>query len=233
MSDPKPFAFTATSLTDFEGCPRKHNETRLAKRFPDTGDRTAADFGDGLHKALERYCKGQGEFEIDPKFKDYKEIGDKVLALPGRKFYELQLAINGDLDPVDYWSKPAPFYRCKIDVFDIVNQELALAIDYKSGKVKSDPTQLDLNALTAFAHYPKIQLIGTAYWWLTNGGTTTSSKIYRYNTPDLWNKYLPRAHAYKEAIEKQDFPPRPSGLCHGWCPVTTCEFHKPPKNKGY
>ena len=41
----------------------------------------------------------------------------------------------------------------------------------------------------------------------------------------IWSRFLPRVERLEKAVKDGDFPPKPSGLCKKWCPVTTCEFH--------
>ena len=36
---------------------------------------------------------------------------------------------------------------------------------------------------------------------------------------------------YAQAFKTDTWQPRPSGLCNGWCPVKTCEFWQPKRNK--
>jgi hypothetical protein len=38
---------------------------------------------------------------------------------------------------------------------------------------------------------------------------------------------MPDIKQYQQAFVQDVWQARQSGLCHGWCPVTTCEYWKP------
>lgn len=218
----KPFTWSVSKLNSFETCPRRLQMVELDKIFQEEPN-PASKFGLDLHKALENYCRSEGETPMPPKMQTYQAIGDKVLALPGRKFYELKLALTSDLDPCQFFDRDA-WFRCVVDV--LISSDggrRGATLDYKTGKIKDDPSQLELNALAMFAHYPKMETIEARYWWITKGGGFSKFSFSRGDLADAWRTYLPRVKRYQKAYETNDFPPRPSGLCRNYCPVKTCE----------
>lgn len=220
----KSFAWSHSRLSGYELCPKRHKLVDLDKKY-DEGPKPAMEFGSDLHKALEEYTRDGTP--MPPDMKPYKHIGDKVRALPGDKLYECKLALSPEFEPVSFFARNV-WFRCVVDVLVLdsaYRPKRGAAVDYKTGKIKNDPAQLMLNAAAIFAHYPTVETVDTRYWWLTKGETFTSRTYLRAELPEIWNKFLPRAKRYQQAVETGKFPANPGGLCRKWCPVTECEFH--------
>ena len=100
----------------------------------------------------------------------------------------------------------------------------ALVIDWKTGKVSDDMTQLALSAATLFAHDPKLQEINTALIFTAYGEHVTES-YSRSDVTSIWSRMLPKVNRLVDAHQTQHYPPNPGGLCRRWCSVTSCPFH--------
>ena len=141
-------------------------------------------------------------------------------ALPGQKLPEYKFALSRDFQPADWkqsWSRG-------IADLVVVHKDKALVADYKTGKRK--PTeQLDLYAAYTFAHFPEVQEVTTMFIWLKDR-KIDRNPIQRTELPMIWQGLLPRAAKLESAYERDSWPPRPSGLCNGWCGVKTCKYNK-------
>jgi hypothetical protein len=219
---PKPFAWSISRLSAFELCPRRHNEVDLLKNFTE-GPSPERDFGSDLHKALELACaKGQ---PLPPELRSYQDVVDKVRSLPGDKLFEQRMGITRQFEPCGYFADDI-WLRVVSDVL-ILSEDgtRAAVIDYKSGKIKPDMSQLLLNAAVIFAYYPMVQTVDVAYWWVCKGRKLTKGMYHRVDLPEIWNKFLPRVKVYEKATQEGVFLANPSGICRKWCPVTSCQFH--------
>lgn len=215
-------SWSHSRLQAFETCPRRHHEVDILKNFVE-GDNEKRDYGSDVHFALEMRCRH--DKELEPEYAHFQPVADAVLALPGEKHFEERLAIDRNFQPCGYLDDPKTWLRVVVDVL-IINGERAGALDYKTGKRKADFSQLQLNAAVVFAHYPHINSVTATYWWIGTKGRPTDTRTYeRVDLPDIWTKFLPKVRNYQKACGTQDFPPRPSGLCKNYCPVTTCPFH--------
>jgi PD-(D/E)XK nuclease superfamily len=213
------FKWSHSRLTSFETCPRRHNECDLQKNYPEPPS-AAMTFGSDAHKALELFCRDG--VPLPSEFSSYQDVADTIVGLPGVKYYEQQLALTEDFSPCGFFDENA-WFRCIVDVL-IIDGDRALIVDYKTGKIKDDPSQLQLNAAAIFAHYPEVNGIGAAFWWIAKGKKLTPSKFTRAGLPDIWNKFLPRVKKYSNAVAQGKFFPNPSGLCKNYCPVKSCSF---------
>lgn len=218
----KVLPFSISSLNAFETCPRRFYLTRIAKVVAEPQTQ-ATIHGNEVHKALELAVNGtQG---LPAKYRQYQPIVSKVLSMPGTKETERKFALTASFKPTSFFAKDA-WSRGVIDL-TITNPvtKTAVALDWKTGKPKSDPSQLKLTAAVLFAEKPWLEKVKTGYVWLAHNKVDSCSYV-RNEAPGIWQEFLPRVARLTRSAENADFPPRPSGLCREWCPVgrTHCEF---------
>jgi hypothetical protein len=140
---------------------------------------------------------------------------------------ELKLAMSEDFQPTE-WFDPKTWFRAVIDVLGLApHLKKALAIDWKTGNsIKPEMEQLALNAQVLFVHHPEIEIVNTTYHWSSFLDVEHDIRTYRRaDMAPLWEKLLPEIRAMEEAARTMTYPPRPSGLCISWCPVTSCPHH--------
>lgn len=206
-------------------CPKQFHEKHVAKTVKEEKT-TEMIWGERVHASFETFV-ANGEV-LPPELETHEPFLLKLIELPGEKFTERRIALNNRAQPCEFFD-PDVWYRGIID-FGCVRDDEALIIDYKTGKQKNDFTQLTEFALWTFYEYPDVNVVRAEYYWTqlksTNGQTFTRSMI-----PLMWSKLVPDLKQYAEAFQTDVWQPRPSGLCHGWCPVTDCEHWKPKRKR--
>lgn len=225
MSQVMPLSFSR--LSTFEQCPAQFDYLYVSKRVQSISNE-AADYGDRVHKTLEAYgrCKTEEEravmratesLEEKQTLGTWGDLVDMVLSKPGEKYFEHQMAVNRQLQPVDWFAKDV-WIRSIADVL-VVNGDTAYCIDYKTGKVKDNPTQLQLFAAMVMWLFPEVNKVKTSFVWLRFNETTNA--VYERRFLDaLWRALEPRFTKVQEVIELGVFDTKPSGLCP-WCPAKT------------
>lgn len=123
------------------------------------------------------------------------------------------MAVNRNLEPVEWFASDV-WIRSIADVL-VVDGATAYCLDYKTGKVKENPTQLQLFAAMVFWHFPDVQTVKTSFIWL-KFNETTNAKYERRFLGSLWQALEPRFSKVQEVIELGVFDTKPSGLCP-WC----------------
>jgi hypothetical protein len=213
-------AWSHSSLTSWETCPRRHYLTKITKvvKEPQT---EATIHGNEVHKALEVAVRDATP--LPEKYKQYVPIVEAVRKAPGVKHTEHKFGLTRNFTPTDFWAKDV-WCRGVLDL-RIVGKNSVTVLDWKTGKPKSDPDQLKLFAGVAFALHPSVQTVRTGYAWLAYNRLETET-FHRGDEVEIWREFIPRVQRADDATVRGDHPPKPSGLCKNWCPVPKrlCEF---------
>lgn len=219
----RPFAWSYSALTTFELCPKKYFHLYAAEKgspehVADSDSSFAAD-GKIIHDAMKKRVLDGTPFTLP--LRHLEPIAAKFAAIPGEKYGEMKLAITREFEPCDYFDKGV-YLRVVIDLA-IIQGTTAIVIDWKTGKVKDDPTQNALIAAVLSRWMPEIALFKTMFVWLQSKGITPKSYTPEQFTP-VWNNLLPRVAKIEEARKTTSFAATPNGLC-GWCPVKSCPHY--------
>jgi len=213
------FAWSYSKLKNNDTCPKRHYEIDIAKNYSDTGG-AALLWGNKVHDAFHKTLRDGTP--LPPEMADYQKWIDMVLAGTGELLVEQKFALTKDLQPTEYFS-PRVWYRGICDALR-VDGPVAVAVDWKTGQIKVDSTQLMLMAACIFAYHPEVQKILTRFVWLQEDCAT--DELYtRQSVANDWAGILPRVQAYEEQVRSGSFPPKPGGLCVRHCIVSSCQFH--------
>lgn len=215
----KAFAWSFSKIKNFEKCPKRYYEVDVAKTYKET-EGEALLWGNQVHAALAAAITGKAP--LPESMALYQKWVDRVRAGPGQLVVEQKYAITKALGRTE-WFAPNAWYRGIGDVVR-VHGKVALVLDWKTGKVDPDSVQLALMAQCVFANFPDVQRVRSEFVWLAHD--TTSPEVYsRADMVDVWNDLLPRVDSLEHATIKQNFPPKPGGLCRKWCVVQSCPYH--------
>jgi len=218
MAKPLPWSYSA--LSKFVTCPTQFYETRVLKNFVDEPGEAAL-WGTYVHKCIEDAVTLNAPMPDNTKVYG-PQVWAAINGLAGAKA-EVKLAINTRFEPCaweDRWCG---------SISDIlkVRDDTAWVIDWKLGKIKPS-TQLKLNALMVFHNYPEVNAVHTSFEWLQFKQQNTDVHT-RDQIPELWKSFENDLRQYAQAFKTDTWQKRPSGLCGGWCPVTTCSNWRPKK----
>lgn len=212
----KAFAWSYSKLKNYETCPKRHFHVDIAKDFKEA-ESEQLKFGNYVHKELANAIVARGA--VPENIKELQKWVQKVITSPGNILVEQQLAILRDYTACTWFDKKT-WFRGIGDVIKIVGN-IALIIDWKTGKVTEDSVQLMLMAQCVFSHYPSIQAVRAEFVWLKEDATT-SQNFLRSDMPGHWASLLPRVGNLESANQTMTYPAKPGFLCKRWCPVTTC-----------
>lgn len=131
MSNVMPLSFSR--LSTFEQCPAQFDHLYVSKRVQSTMNE-ASEYGDRVHKVLE--AKGNGSLDESTLTLEGKQslerwgaLVEKITSRPGEKLFEHQMAVNRQLEPVDWFAKDV-WIRSIADVL-VVDGDTAYCLDYK------------------------------------------------------------------------------------------------------
>jgi hypothetical protein len=208
-------AWTASSIDAFMTCPYKYYRLKVVKDVKDLPPSDSVLWGRKVHKAFENAVNWGDPLPAD--LKNWAPIVDQLQAIKGEKLPEYKFSITEDFQPCKWgeaWSRGAA------DLV-ILSGDEAIIVDYKTGKRKPSD-QLQLYAGFAFATWPNLKKVHTAFIWLKD------RKIDRqtYSVEDkhqIWENWIPLVERVVRAYESDQWQKRPSGLCKAWCPCKDCE----------
>jgi hypothetical protein len=227
--NPNPFAWSYSKLKNFEVCPKRHYNVDVIKKFKEE-EGEALQWGNAVHKALAARC-GSQRVPLPTTMMGYEKWAAAITSGGNATILvEQQLAIDDIFGPTDWFSSDAkkagknePWYRGIADVLKIAGP-VALAIDWKTGKIIEDAPQLALLAACIFAHHPKVLKVRSEFIWLKEDARTRED-FNRNEMAAVWRGLWPRIEVLQHAHETLNYPPKPGYLCRRYCPVTTCPHH--------
>ena len=205
-----------TFLSNYENCPRKAWHLYVAKDLPREPPSFEMQYGIVVHNSFERALKANRPEDV-PAFKQYVH---QLLGASAIKHFEWSVAITRAGTPVDFWH-PMAWLRGKLDVA-LVAPPHAMIVDWKTGKVREDPSELRTFAVLLKAHYPHVEHIGGSYLWCKTGEI---GQLHDLSDTRQTQWEISRT---SERVKEQflggdtEWDATPNPLC-GWCPVKSCE----------
>jgi hypothetical protein len=215
----KSFSWSYSKLKNYDTCPKRHEQVDLLKNYSEEGSEALV-WGNAVHKALADAL--QNGTPLPPEMVDYQKWVDKLKSGPGKLFVEQKYAITKDFQPCAYFAHNV-WYRGIGDAVR-VDGAVALIVDFKTGKLLIDSSQLALMAQCIFAHFPAVRRVRTEFIWLKED-CSTPEIFNRADMSNMWLGLLPRVQELEEAARTMTYPPKPGKLCFRWCPVSSCAYH--------
>ncbi len=231
----KEWSWSFSKKKSYDSCPKRYYEVDIQKNFVD--DTTQLVWGNEVHKALAQAilhahgmkATGTGRDRIEPAplpetMAQYQYWIDTIGNTKGTVKVEEKYALTRDFQKVGYFDHNV-WYRGICDMLMFKRDgKTATALDWKTGKMKHDSTQLMLMATCIFIHYPEVERVNTRFVWLQDG--CTSRDVWEKGTiMNEWAPLIPELQGMEKAATTLTYPPRPGGLCKRYCPVTSCVFH--------
>lgn len=216
------FSWSYSRLKNFRTCPKRHYHCDIAKDFKEDESEHLI-WGNKVHKALADSI-GKG-VKLPEEMLGYKQWVERIARLRDMGFsvkVEQKLAMTEDFKPTSFFDNKA-WFRGVADVLAI-RAPLAVSFDWKTGRLVEDIEQLALSASLVFAHYPNVDQLGATYIWLADDDETVE-KYSRDGMLPTWNAVLPQVKVMAQAAKDLNYPPKPSGLCKRFCPVTSCPHY--------
>lgn len=214
-----PLSFSAIKL--FEQCPQRFYQEKVLSKFPYVQTEQAKR-GEAIHKAFEEYIRDGVDLpEIAQPFRDWVEV---FAQQDGDKHVEMKMAMDWQAKKTGYFRGKNIWIRGQFDL--LVDQGgTAVIIDYKTGKSKyADTGQLELMAVLAFIHFPKLEKITGALVFIDESKVVKDT--YSRDKMDTYiERWKSRSIPIVQALTTRKFPMKQSGLC-AYCPVIDCPYYQ-------
>ena len=214
------FTWSYSSLKQYQNCPRQYYEIKVAQNYTIIPSEQMK-YGTEVHKALEDYVKEGKELALN--YLRFKGAADELIAIPGDKYPEFEMALARDKSPCAF-DDPNRWVRGIVDLL-IVDNDYAFIVDYKTGSHKyPDPKQLRLMSLMTFAHFPNINKIKAGLLFVMHDVFITE-EYKREDIDKSWDKFTGPLMRLTKSYQEDTWPPNPTPLCR-YCSVKSCEFNR-------
>lgn len=215
-----------THLNDYDICPHRYVHKHVLKDVPKETTE-ALTKGNAVHSALEhrisrRTALPANMIALEPTMAT-------LAALPTVDV-EAKLGITAEGTQTGFFHANV-WGRGKIDVYSVdVLKKVAYIGDYKTGKVREDPFELEIQALLLTARYGQLKRIIAQYIWIkeTPEGYQLDKLGVPYELSDVsktWDKISKRVSEMEHRLKMERWDKQEGPLCK-WCPVKTCEFNR-------
>jgi hypothetical protein len=232
----RPFAWSYSALSDYEGCPLRYAEDKFYKRLPWV-ESEAATWGNRVHEMGEFHVLGKPVVDLEA-FKEVKKYAEyfKSLKDSGKAevLPEMEIVLGENMEPLttkDAWFSKKAWLRVKIDV-PVIQGTKAGIYDYKTGKLNSrfppSDDQLKICACALSIVRPEIEEFTPKLIWTRDQSTTgiKGDTILKEDIPNIWAGILQRVRRMEDAWRTETWNAKPSGLCD-WCGLKdTCKYRR-------
>tara|TARA_B110000483_G_scaffold75369_1_gene93805 strand:+ start:77 stop:748 length:672 start_codon:yes stop_codon:yes gene_type:complete len=216
MTKVAPWSFS--KIKAFEQCPKQFYHEKILKEHP-FKETEATLYGTAFHNMAEDFV-GK-DVPVPKQFTFARGALTSLKNKQGQKLCEEKLGVTENLEPCGFYD-PEVWFRGIADLI-ILDGDLAWVVDYKTGKSAkyADKGQLELMALSVFAHYPQIKNIRAGLLFVVTKDLVKDTYTV-YDREQLWRKWLSKYNQMKVAADNDVWNARPSGLCRRHCPVIEC-----------
>jgi hypothetical protein len=211
-----PFTWSPSKLNCFEICPEKYAAEYVYKTVP-YQETAATVWGNRLHKAAEIFMKKK-EIKDEEAFKIVEPYVRLFSKISGYHYIEHRIALNKDWQQCSWYEAVG---RMVLDFGVSPAAKKFLGVDYKSGKMKSDFTQMQIYALALSKLLPFIDEFDMRYVWLKEG-KITGFKVNREDLKPIEIDIKERLARMQDAHENVVFNARRNGLCKNYCGNASC-----------
>lgn len=210
-------AHSFSRLDMFDTCPKRYNAIVVEKTHK-SEDSEASLAGTRDHKFLEnRLLSGTA---LPPHLVRAESVCDAISNSGLIVKAEQEFALSKELEKRSWWDKDV-YLRVKSDVA-LYSETTAAVLDWKTGKRRPKPFQLELAALTQFVNYPTIKSTKAAFLWLKEDATDVYEYTREKDYPRILDKLTTKTERIEEALDEGVWQAKPGFHCN-WCELKdTC-----------
>jgi len=221
----KKFPLSYSKVNTFDICPLQFSKVYVTKEVKDEGN-VHTQYGGRVHESLAQYGKTKSTLTLTKETEQWRGLVDKLRRQPGEKFWEYQMAVDQDLQQVEWFDRTA-WLRAIADVL-VIYKDKAKLFDWKTGaKVKEDMLQMQIFAAVVFFCFEEVQEVTTGLVFLKPNKIVPQTFV-RDNLEGMWKRLLKKFNKVQDAVDCGVFTARPNHPfpCN-WCPAKNqCEYNK-------
>jgi hypothetical protein len=213
--------YSFTAANDFQICKRRYFHKHIAKDVEQESS-PALEYGNLVHKAFEKRLDQGIPFSSElAHLEPFALAVDHVRDADSLQVdVERRLGIRGDGLSCGFY-EPSCAWRGKLDLV-VRNDTIAQLYDWKTGKAREDPFELEVQAVLLRAAYPSIKVFKGRYIWLREEKLGATHQLDPSRT---WARMKELGQEINEATKMNYWPEQENPLC-AWCPAKQCRFNR-------
>ncbi len=213
----KPLVASHTFLDTFARCPKQAYHKYVVKDLPFV-ETEAMKWGNRVHDALEKRVRDRAPL---PEGMEAYEKFASPLDLHAYKLVEHKLGMTKDGRSSSFFGEQV-WCRGKVDVA-LINGRTAFILDWKTGKRREDPAELERFAYLLRACFDALERFVGRYVWLKEDRLGDEHRL----DPDRRLEADRRLMEQVEALQArgEPWPAHENGLCRQYCDVVSCPFN--------
>lgn len=212
----KPLVFSYSNLNTYLICPHQFYRRYVKKDLPFVESKEMK-WGNEVHTAFE-YRVGGGK-PLPVNMQQWEPIAKAFDGLGAKCELKLGMTVQGK--PTGFFDSDV-WLRGKADV-TIIKDTTAFLPDWKSGRSREEPFELEVLAVLTQAANPYLQNIKGAYVWLKENRMGQQHDLS--DTRSTWARVNNLVEEIKDGLSDQNFVKKQGPLC-GYCDVKDCEFNR-------
>ena len=207
-------------LSTFERCARQAQARYITKELPYSESPEMA-YGNKVHQFMEDRIKGAIR-EVPTEFAYLEKYIKKVQELSSLAFAEYQIGVRRDWSSTEFFARDC-WGRGKLD-FCAIDGNFAIIFDWKTGKVREDPYELEIQSLLLKCKHPYLEEIKGCYVWFKQD---KFGQLYDLSSTDQTKKHVKEI---MRQVSLENWRASKNPLCP-WCQVEQCPFFKETRKK--
>ena len=216
----KNFPLSFASMSTFATCPRQFQHLYVLKDVKNEGS-AATVWGSKCRKQIEDYITRGAEI-TEPVAQNAIPYLNSIKAQDAK--VEWKWGMTRDFKACDFFESDVA-YHDTVNYLAFLGNGRVFVVEWETRDTTDDFGKMDLFALAVFGTFPLVDKIRGMYAWL-KPNTHTKKDYTRVDVDRLKEQVREKAQPILRRIERGEFPAKPSGSCHGQCPVKQCSEYK-------
>ncbi len=210
----KPLVYSFTLLSTADTCLHRCYRQYVKRDVPYV-ETPEMKWGNTVHTAMEHRIGGK---PLPAEMRQWEPLA-AAFARPSARA-EIKMGVTRQGKPTEFFDKDV-FLRGKIDV-TLISGTSAFLPDWKTGKSREYPFELECQAVLVHAANPYLTKIAGAYVWLKENRIGQIHDLT--NTNSTWARIHNKVEVIEDAMASGEWPKTKGPLC-GWCSCFDCEFN--------
>lgn len=199
-------------------CPHQAYRMYIARDLPREPEMPEMKWGNDVHRAMEQRVRHKTPLpEPMLAFEPLVAPLDACHVEPEQK-----LGVTKSGRPCDFWDEQV-WLRGVLDAPILLTTDSAVLVDWKTGKRREEPFELEIGALLLQAQRPELVKIFGYYMWLKEKQRGKPHDLS--DTARTWAMVQTIMGDIEHCLNTGRFDKTPGPLC-GWCPVKDCQHNR-------